>query len=219
MSLDLVNQHVAKILLAAEDGDSISRISQKAGGSYGWTHQWIERLEEVGVVERTDGVSVRDDEFRDTFKHVARTVLKRNIDLKDAYLLPNFAGMDYRYSRTDAVFIWTKGGYQIGRNQDDYPLFIDVYDDEIDDWEDHFERFGIDHSVGERSSEADGIHFVLYPTEDFETEWVENASVPPLEETVEWARQYEANFQPALEMLDGMYDLGLGVTYRERETL
>jgi hypothetical protein len=45
---------------------------------------------------------------------------------------------------------------------------------------------------------------------------VENASVMPLDETVEWAEQYRASFQPALEMVDEMCDLDLGVEYRER---
>jgi hypothetical protein len=45
--LDTVNQHVAKTLLAVEDGDSINRVSQKIGSSYGCTHNWVERL--VGI--------------------------------------------------------------------------------------------------------------------------------------------------------------------------
>jgi len=212
MGLDFVNRHVAKILLAVEDGDSINRISEKIDSSYSYTYEWVNQLEEIGVFERDDGIQVLDSEFVDSFEDVAQTVLKRDLELDDAYLLPNYAGMEYRYSKTDAVFIWTKGGYQIGRNQDDYPIFIDIYREDVKEWEDFFQDFGIETSIGERP-ETDGIHFVLYPQEEMEIDQVESASVAPLSETVNWAENYRANFQPALEMLDEMYDLGLDVEY------
>lgn len=219
MALDLVNPYVAKILLAIRRGDSINRVSKKAGVSYAYTHEWIKRLEEVGIVEREDGIRVRDGEFQDAFEAVVRTVLRRSIDLEDAYLLPNFSGMDYRYTKTDAVFVWTRGGYQIGRNRNDYPLFVDVLEDDTEDWKRFFEGYSVASTVEERRTDEAGIYYVLFPREDFEAEWFENASVTPLEETVAWAREYEANFQPALEMLDEMYDLDLDVEYKERNVL
>ena len=211
-----MNQHVAKILLAIEDGDSINHVSRKAGSSYSYTYEWIQKLEEIGVVERDDGVYVRDEEFRDVFESVVQTVVGRDPELSDVYLLPNFSGMEYRFSKTDAVFVWTKGGYQIGRNQRDYPVFIDVLEDDLEDWQEFFDGYSMDYEVGERRTEGEGIYFVLFPREEFRSEWVENASVTPLLETVEWMQRYEANFQPALEMLDEMHDLGLDVEYRER---
>lgn len=219
MALDLVNPHVTKILLAVEEGDSISHIARKTGSSYGWVHEWIERLEDAGVVERTDGVHVTDDEVQQAFENAAKVVLNRELELDDAYLVPNFAGMDYRYSRTDAVYVWTKGGYQIGRNRRDYPIFVDVLADDLDDWRRFFEEFSVEYVIEDRPSGENGIYFVLFPRAEFDSEWFENASVPPLAETVEWAKQFEANFQPALEMLDEMHDLGLDVTYRERKTI
>jgi hypothetical protein len=127
--------------------------------------------------------------------------------------------MAYRYAQTDAVFMWTKGGYQIGRSQDDYPIFIDVSEADVAEWKQFFDEFAQDYRIGERAAEADGIYYVLFPQDDFEIEWVEHAAVPPLDETVAWAQEYEVNFQPALELLDEMYDIGVDVTYRERETL
>lgn len=219
MGLAFVNPHVTKILLAAEPGDSINRIAKKTGGSYGWTHRWIERLEDIGVVERDDGVCVTDTAFREAFEAVARAVVVRELVLEDAYLLPNLAGMAYRYAKTDAVYMWTKGGYQIGRNREDYPIFIDVQDDDTGAWEAFFDAFGVNYRIDERDPEGSGIYYVLFPREEIDAEWVENAAVPPLAETVDWARRYEASFQPALEMLADMYDLELDVTYRERATL
>lgn len=215
----MINPHVTKILLAVQEGDSINRVSEKIGSSYGWTHKWIERLEDIGAIERNSGIHIKDEELADEYQSLARSVLSREIELEDAYLIPNFSGMEYRYSKTDAVFIWTKGGYQISRNQRDYPIFIDVLEDDITEWQSFFDEYGLDYSIEDRQAQAEGISYVLFPSEGFESEWFENASVTPLDETVEWAQQYEANFQPALEMLDEMYDLGLGVEYRERETL
>lgn len=218
MGLDFVNRHVAKILLAVEDGDSINKVSEKIDSSYSYTYEWVNRLEAIGVFERENGIQILDRKFIDSFEDVAQTVLKRDLSVGDAYLLPNYAGMEYRYSKTDSVFIWTKGGYQIGRSQSDYPIFIDVYQEDIEDWVGFFHSFGIETSVGERP-ETDGIHFVLYPQSEMEIDRVDSASVAPLDETVEWAETYRANFQPALEMLDEMYDLGLGVEYRERNVM
>jgi len=215
--LDVVNQHVAKIILATEDGDAISRIAEKIGASYGWTHKWVTQLEELGVVNRDDGVRIADKEFAAAFETAAKTVVRRGIKLDDTYLLPNFAGMEYAYTKTDAVYVWTKGGYQIGRNQDDYPIFIDVVADEVDAWQAFFADFGVDAYVEERG--GDGIYFILFPQDDIEAEWVEHAAVTPLQDTIEWMQQHAANFQPALEMIDEMYDVDIGVTYRERETL
>lgn len=215
--LNVVNQHVAKIILATEDGDSINRIAEKIGASYGWTHKWVTQLEEIGVIDRDDGVAVTDDEFAAAFETVAKTVVQRGIALDDAYVLPNFAGMDYAYTKTDAVYVWTKGGYQIGRNQDDYPIFIAVKDKDVEAWQVFFEEFGVEARVGERG--GDGIYVVLVPQNTVEAEWVEHAAVMPLQDTVDWMQQHEASFQPGLEMIDDMYDVDIGVTYREREQL
>lgn len=219
MTVDVINPHVTKILLAVDDGDSITRIAQKTGGSYGWTHRWVERLEELGVLARDDGVHVDDVAVREAYEAVAQTVLARELDLEDAYLLPNFAGLEYRYTQTDAVYLWTKGGYQIGRNRVNYPIFLDVLADDEDAWQQFFAAYGVDVCIAERDSTVDGIYYVLFPQAELEYEWVEHTAVPPLAETVDWAEQYRANFQPALEMLDELYDLELDVTYREREAL
>lgn len=215
--LDVINQHVAKIILAAEDGDSISRISRKIGTSYGWTHRWVGRLEDIGVIKRDNGITVVDDAFSEAFETAAKTVLKKGIELEDAYLVPNFANMPYAYTKTDAVFIWTRGGYQIGRNKENYPIFIAVREEDVGKWQQFFSGFDIDAYTGER--EGEGIYIVLFPKEQVDAEWVENAAVIPLQDTISWAQQYQANFQPALEMLNEMHDVPVNETYRERNTL
>ncbi len=212
--LEVINPHVAKITLALQEGDSILHLSKKIGSSYGWTHRWIKELEGLEVIERDGGIKILDQELLDDFRDLGRSLLKKRLDLKDAYLLPNFSGMKYAYTKTDAVFIWTEGGYQISRSRKDYPIFIKVLEDDLGAWEDFFESFSVEYMEGKRDGE--GIYFVLCPEEDFESEWVENSSVIPLRETIDWAQKYEINFQPALEMLDEKYGLGLNVEYKER---
>lgn len=215
--LDVVNQHVAKILLATAEGDSISRIAEKIGTSYGWTHKWVGQLEELGVVTTDDGVVITDDEFAAAFETAAKEVIRNGIELEDAYLLPNFAGMDYAFTKTDAVYVWTKGGYQIDRNREDYPLFIDVVADEVAAWQGFFDDFGVDSRVAERG--GDGIYFVMCPQETVDATWMEHAAVIPLQDTIDWMHQHAASFQPALEMIDEMYDVDIDVVYRERKQL
>lgn len=210
--LDLINHHVAKIAVALREGDSVLAISRRTGSSYGWTYRWIRRLEEIGAVERKgEGLEIKDRMFVEEFRELARSVLRRKMELKDAYLLPNFSGMKYAFTKTDAVFIWTKGGYQLGRSRKDYPIFIKVLRKDLEGWKKFFREFSVKFGVEERV--GSGIYFVLFPEESFSSEWVENARVTPLEETVEWAEKHRSSFQPALEMLDEMYDLGLRVRY------
>ncbi len=149
----------------------------------------------------------------ESFKKMVKTVLSEDLELDDAYLLPNFSGMEYRFSKTDVVFSWTKGGYQIGRDQNDHPVFFDVYQADAEKWQSFFEDIGIDTTIGRRM-EGEGIHFILYAVRGMKIDRVETTSVTPLDQTVEWAKQCKANFRPALEMLDEMYDLDIGFEYR-----
>ena len=48
-----------------------------------------------------------------------------------------------------------------------------------------------------------------------EKEYCQNMPVLPLGKTAEWAQKYRFNFEPALEMLDEMYDLKSGIKYKE----
>ncbi len=212
--LEVANPYVVKISLALKSGDSILHISRKIGSSYGWTYRWIKELEKLGVVEIDKGVRVTDHELFDMFRELGKKILKKKLDITDAYLLPNFSGMKYAFTKTDAVFIWTKGGYQIGRSKSDYPIFINILREDMERWKDFFKEFHVDCWVQERAGE--GIYFVLYPEKDFKAEWMDHTSVIPLSETVEWAEIYEINFQPALEMLDEIHDLELKTKYRER---
>ena len=51
--------------------------------------------------------------------------------------------MEFAYNAIDAAYVWTRGGYQVSRNETDYPLFIATRESNPADWERFLERFGI----------------------------------------------------------------------------
>ncbi len=201
-----------------QEGDSIREISKKTGSSYGWTYKWIKKLEEINILKTSSqGIKIKDKETVEKFKSLSKSILKKKIELKDAYLLPNFAKMKYAYTKTDAVWIWTQGGYQIGRSRENYPIFIKILEKDINKWRNFFKTYSVKCKVKERAKE--GIHFVLEPEKNFEPKWKGEYQVISLKETVKWANKHKTSFQPALEMLKEMYGLNIDVEYKERKKL
>ena len=127
---ELINPYVAKILVSVKDRDSIRHISQKIQESYGWTYKWISELEKIGAVKRKKQevyINKKNSFYNEAMKFINDS-LANNLSLSDAYLLPNLAGLEYMFKGIDAVFIWTKGGYNIGRSKNSYPIFIEILD-------------------------------------------------------------------------------------------
>ena len=48
------------------------------------------------------------------------------------YVIPLFSDWPFAFTRIDAVYVWTQGGYQVGREPDDYPLFLAVREQDVD---------------------------------------------------------------------------------------
>jgi transposase len=212
--IDYVDSTAAKIILAANDGDSIRRIAQKIDGTYSWVYTWIERLEEVGVVERADGIRVTAPEVRERYAQLMEVISQQiPTTVDEAYVIPHFAGMDFAYAKIDAVYVWTHGGYQIARGGDAYPVFMRINEADVDQWQSFFNRYNIPSVVGERddtvvNDTASSIYYSVYPaSESLTCEWVKGNPVIPLSETVEYIQEYPWNFEPALEMIVNEYDI------------
>ena len=210
---ELINPYIAKILVSAKDGDSIRSISKKIQESYGWTYKWVLELENIGAIARKkqEVYINKDNRF---YKYAAKFVkdsLSSNLRLNDAYLLPNLTGLEYIFIGIDAVFIWTKGGYNIGRSKNSYPIFIDVLENDKTEWQKYFSKLNIRYTL--KNERKKGIYFVISFSGAVEKEYCEGVPVLPLAKTIEWAKKYSFNFQPALEMLDEMYNLKIGVKY------
>jgi len=144
---------------------------------------------------------------------------KRN-NVARGYELLKETDMRYALTGPDAVFVWTKGGYQVDRFSGFYPIHLKVRKSELKKWRDFFasrrQRFYVkDQPVRETIF---GLFYVLYPEADFRVKRVEGLSVAPLKETVEFCQNKIYSYEPALEMLDEMYNLGLGIKYKETKT-
>ncbi|MBI2656798.1 hypothetical protein HYX03_03595, partial [Candidatus Woesearchaeota archaeon] len=148
------------------------------------------------------------------YRYAAKFVkdsISSNLSLTDAYLLPNLAGLEYIFTDIDAVFIWTKGGYNIGRSKNSYPIFIEILEKDRNAWAIYFSKFNINYIF--KNERKKGVYFVISLSRSIEKEYCEQIPVWSLAKTVEWAKKYSFNFQPALEMLDEMYNLKIGIKY------
>ena len=146
--------------------------------------------------------------------------LLRSTNISKSYDLVKEAKMDYALTGPDAVFFWTKGGYQINRFFGFYPIHLKVKKNDLGSWKRFFKSMkqGF-HVVGQPIRKTlFGIFYVLYPKAAFKIEEVGGFRVDPLKDTVKFCRNKIYSYEPALEMLDEMYDLGLNVEYREMKT-
>ncbi|MEK6983780.1 MAG: hypothetical protein AABX33_04360 [Nanoarchaeota archaeon] len=212
---ELINPYIAKILVSAKDGDSVRNISKKIQESYGWTYKWILELENIGVIARKKQEVYINKNCR-FYKDIAKFIkgsLVSNLSLIDAYLLPNLMGLAYIFTGIDAVFIWTKGGYNIGRSKTSYPIFIEILEKDKNAWKKYFSKLDLTFTF--KNERKKGIYFVVSLSKTIEEEYCENMPVLSLAKTIEWAKKYSFNFQPALEMLDEMYNLKIGIKYAQ----
>jgi len=209
--MEYVDETAAKIMLVIQPGDSIRRIAQKIDGSYSWVYDWIERLEEAGFIRRDDGVYINDYTVRDCYREMIAGI-SRSVDpsIDEGYTIPHFAEMPFAYTKIDSVYVWTHGGYQIARGHDDYPIFIQVAERDVDRWTAFFDEFGIPSTIEDRpdSTEySETVSYVLFPTSSGITrEWVDGNPVISLDETIKHMREFRVNYQPALEMIAEEYD-------------
>jgi DNA-binding Lrp family transcriptional regulator len=216
--MELVDETAAKIMLVIRPGDSIRRVAQKVDSSYSWVYDWIERLEGAGFIRRDDGVYVEDYAVRDRYYEMV-AALSRAVgpSIEDGYIVPHFSGLPFAYTRIDSVYVWTHGGYQIARGHDDYPIFMQVRDQDVERWTAFFDEFEIANTIGERPDPAgfEGpVSYVLFPTtEDVAREWVNGIPVIPLDETIDHMLEYRVNYEPALEMIADEYDRDIDASH------
>lgn len=218
---ELFDDTAVRVVLALQPGDPIRRVAQRIHAPYETVRQAVNRLEDAGYLRYDDGLYLSDDRVRDaagTLLATSASVSPPSID--EAYVLPQFGDWPFAFARIDAVYVWTRGGYQVGRGPDDYPLFLAVRDQDVEAWEAFFARFELPTAFERQPrSTLDGpIQVILDPRSDLDVEDVDGYPVVPREETIAYMREHYAQFQSALSMLDRMYDdLELDVDYRESE--
>jgi DNA-binding Lrp family transcriptional regulator len=217
--IEAMDATASKIVLAVNRGDSINRIASKIGVSYSWVYDWIERLEDSEIISNTDsGVQIVDHEIRQQYAEMVAALYKRDtISTKDAYVIPHFANMEFAYTEIDAAYVWTHGGYQIARGHDDYPVFMEVHDRDVERWIAFFQQFGVDTTINERPDASDvegGVHYVLYPqTDGIDIEWVDGNPVIPLDDAIDQMMENRPAYEPALEIVAEEYDRDIDASH------
>ena len=146
--------------------------------------------------------------------------LAKKNNIAGSYDLLKEADMRYALTGPDAVFFWTKGGYQADRFFGFYPIHLKVETHYLGKWERFFVsrkmRFYIEGQPSKRT--LFGVFYVLYPQVDFEVKEVDGFCVSLLKQTIEYCQKNIYSYEPALEMLDEMYSLGLHANYMEAKT-
>lgn len=218
---EVFDDTAAQVVLAVEPGDSIRRVAHRLQTPYETVRQAVNRLEEANYLDYDGGLSVTDQRVREAARElVAASARVSTPSIEEAYVLPQFGDWPFAFSRIDAVYIWTQGGYQVGREPDDYPLFVAVREEDVEQWIDYFEQFGLPTAFERQPRDRlDGpLQIVLDPRPDLDPVDVEGYPAVSRVETIEYMRDNYAQFQSALSMLDRMYDdIDLGVSYRESE--
>ncbi|MES3161208.1 MAG: helix-turn-helix domain-containing protein [Halorubrum sp.] len=218
---ELFDATAARVLLAIDPGESIRQVAQHLHTPYETVRQAVNRLEAAGYLAYDDGLFVTDEQVRET----ALTLLATGAgvsppSIEEAYVLPQFGDWPFAFVRIDAAYVWTQGGYQVGRDPDDYPLFLAVREQDVEAWQGFFERFGLPTAFERQSRDGlDGpLQIVLDPRPTLEVDHADGYPVVSRDETIAYMCEHSAQFQSALSMLDRMYDdLDLDVAYHESE--
>jgi DNA-binding Lrp family transcriptional regulator len=215
------DETAVRVLLAVNPGDSIRTVAQHLHTPYETVRQAVNQLEDAGYLRYDDGLFVTDDRVRKAARDLLATSAAVNPpSIEEAYVLPQFGDWPFAFTKVDAVYVWTQGGYQVGREPDDYPLFLAVREKDVDAWQRFFEQFGIPTGFERRPEDSfEGpLQVVLNERSVLNPDHVEGYPVISRRETIEFMRKHYATFQSALAMLDRMYDdLDLDVSYRESE--
>ncbi|MFY4815005.1 helix-turn-helix domain-containing protein [Haloarcula sp. AONF1] len=218
---EVLDDTAAQVILAIESGDSIRRVAQHLHTPYETVRQAVNRLEDSGYISYDDGLSVVDERVRDAARElVTASAGVSPPSIEEVYVIPQFSDRPYAFTRIDAVYVWTQGGYQVGRDPDDYPFFLAVHEQDVDAWEAFFKSFDLPTSFERQPRDGlDGsLQIVIEPRPSLDVNHVEGYPVIPRAETIEYMRENYAQFQSGLAMLNRMYeDLDLGVAYRETE--
>ncbi|SIR97090.1 hypothetical protein SAMN05421858_4856 [Haladaptatus litoreus] len=218
---EILDDTGAQVILGVESGDSIRRLAHHLHTPYETVRLAVNRLEDAGYLEYDGGLSVTDDRVQDAARElIAASARVSPPSIDEAYVIPQFGEWPFAFTRIDAVYVWTQGGYQVGRSPDDYPLFLAVRDQDVEAWEAFFESFGLPTALERQpNDEIEGsLQIVLDPQPTLDIEQVEGYPVISREETIAYMRENFVQFQSALAMLDRMYDdLDLGVAYQEGE--
>lgn len=212
MNIELLNPYVLKILISARDEDSISSISKRIGLSYGWTHKWVEELVKEGIFkEKWRGIVLRKD--NPVYRSILKFIKENVSNVQFYYSTLSLFGIEYCFTKTDAVYLWTEGRYNIARYRDFYPIFIKVKETDYSIFLKYCKKLGLKINSGKK------VFYSPEVVKSIECTKKNNVPVETLENTISFMKSNIYNFQPALEMIQKMYKKKLNIVYKEINSL
>lgn len=212
MDIETLNPYVIRILISARDQDSMSSIAKRIGLSYGWTHKWISVLIKEGVFkEKWNGIILQEDNqsYKKIMQFIKNTINPINLYYSTLPLM----GISYSLTQTDAVYVWTNGGYNIARYKEFYPIFIKIEKKDYQTFLYYCNKLGLNIKA------KDGTFYDPKLVEKLISVKNGKYDVDSLEETIDFMKNNIYNFEPALEMIDEMYHKKLGYEYKEVSSL
>jgi hypothetical protein len=139
-------------------------------------------------------------------------------NIEHGYEILKGAKLPYALTDVDGVFVWTKGGYNANLFFGFYPIHIKIRKKDLAGWKHYLRGFGKKTIPADEKPRKTlyGVFYALHPSNRIKSETVEGLEVEPLNEVVEFCKINIYTFEPALELLNEDYKLGLNVKYSER---
>ena len=208
MRIETLNPYVIKILVSLRKEDSISSISKRINLSYGWTHKWVKELIKEGILkEKWRGFVLNEENV--SYKIIIKFLKESLNEVNFYYSALQFFGIRYCFTKTDAVYVWTEGRYNIARYKYHYPIFIKIKDKDHKIFLEYCKRLGL------KVNSNKGVFYVVEVVENIKAVKKNDFYVEPLEKTIDFMQENIYNFEPALEMISEIYDKKLNVKYKE----
>jgi DNA-binding Lrp family transcriptional regulator len=208
MKIELLNPYVIKILISLRKEDSISSISKRINLSYGWTNKWVQELIKEGILkQKWRGVILNKN--NKNYKKIISFIKQTLNDIRFYYSVLQLFGVDYSLTKTDAVYIWTEGRYNIARYKEYYPVFIKIKKRDYSIFLEYCKKLGL------KINSNKGVFYRVELLEDFNPVKKNDYFVDSLDETIQFMKENIYNFEPALEMIKETYNKKLNVKYKE----
>lgn len=134
--------------------------------------------------------------YRKTIKYIS-SIADQNP--RFYYLVLELFGFEYAFTQTDAVYVWTKGGYNIARYREYYPVFIKIKrtDRELFEW--YCKKLHLN------AYKNTGVFYIVSYVDSLTVDYCNGIPVDSLEETVNFMERHIYNFQPAVEIIAELY--------------
>lgn len=208
MEIELLNPYVIKILISVRSEDSISSVSERIGLSYGWTYRWVEKLIKEGIFkEKWRGIKLQDK--NKTYRGIMKFIKENLNDVGFYYSSLQLFGIEYCLTKTDSVYLWTEGRYNLARYRNFYPIFIKIKEEDYSLFLQYCKKLGL------KINSNKGVFYSPEIVKEINCVKRNGFFVETLENTIIFMKENIYNFQPALEMIKKMYSKKLNAAYQE----